>query len=266
VDVKFITILTDFGLLDGFVGSMRGVMLGIAPDAQIADLSHNIAPQNVEHGAFALARTVKYYPEGTIHVVVIDPGVGTTRRPIAARIGEQYYVAPDNGVLSFLYQQAEEQGSPLEVVHLDNPKYWLEEISNVFHGRDIFAPVGAHLANGVPLNELGTPIQDFVRIPSPEVETTPDGLRGQIISIDNFGNLITNLESQHLEDFQKLRVKVRDVEIDGLVQTFGKRQVGELVALIGDADDLWISVVNGSARKRLGAQVGDVVEILVDEQ
>ena len=261
--MKFITILTDFGLQDGFVGTMRGVMLGIAPDAQIADISHSISPQNILEGAYALSRTVQYYPEGTIHVVVIDPGVGTTRRPIAARIGKQYFVAPDNGVLTFIYQDAETRGIPLEVVHLDNPDYWLSEISNVFHGRDIFAPVGAYLANGVPLNEMGTPIQNAIRISLPEVESIESGLRGQILLIDNFGNLITNIKTHHLVDFQDLSVHVCGEEIGGLVKTFGKRAAGDLVALIGDANDLWISVVNGSARARLDAQVGDPVEILV---
>jgi S-adenosylmethionine hydrolase len=240
---------------------MKGVILDIAADAQIADISHGIAPQDVHQAAFVLARTAPYFPAGTVHVVVVDPGVGTERRPIAARIGKQNFVAPDNGVLTYIYQQAERRGEPIQVVHLDNPVYWLPEISNVFHGRDIFSPVGAHLTRGVPLLEVGHVIEDMVRIPLPQVEKVDGGLRGQVVLIDNFGNLLTNLERGHLEGFERLRFRIRGVEIGELSLTFGSRQPGDLVAVIGEENDLTISVVNGSARELLGAQVGDAVEV-----
>lgn len=259
--MKPITLLTDFGAEDGYVGVMKGVIYGIAPEAQIADISHNIAAQDVLQGAFVIDRSAPFYPAGTVHVIVVDPGVGTERRPIAARIGEYYYVAPDNGVLTYVIRRAESQGQAVEIVHLDNPDYWLPEISNVFHGRDIFAPAGAHLANGVPLSDLGSPVTDIVRLEPPTVEETGSGPRGQVVLIDNFGNLLTNLERGHLSGIQSPRVHIRDVEIEGLVDTFGERQPGDLVALIGEADDLWVSVVNGSAEEQLGAQVGDRVEV-----
>ncbi len=262
ISLKFITLLTDFGLQDGFVGVMRGVILSIAPDAQIADISHRISPQNVQEGSLALARTVKYYPKGCVHVVVVDPGVGTARRPIAAQMGDQYFVAPDNGVLSHVYDEAESNGMPIEMVHLNNPKYWLPKISNVFHGRDIFAPVGAHLANGIAISTLGSPIEDIIRINLTKVEIFHNGLKGQIVLIDNFGNLITNIESKNLDGFEKILIVLCGTEINGMAETFGERENGELIALIGDAQDLWISVVNGSACDRLGAKVGDTVEIL----
>jgi hypothetical protein len=262
--MQFITLMTDFGLRDGFVGVMKGVILGIASQAQIADLSHDIGAQDVLQGAFVLGRSVGYFPPGTVHVAVVDPGVGTQRRPVACRVGDAYCVGPDNGLFTYLFQQAERLGAPLEVVRLDRPEYWLPEISHVFHGRDIFAPVAAHLANGVPLSALGTPVQDAVRLELPPVEVIPGGLRGRVALIDYFGNLLTNIERQHLAPFgeRRLRVRLCGVEIEGLVVTFGSRPSGELVALFGEADDLQVSVVNGNARERLGAQVGDLVEVL----
>lgn len=260
--MKIITLLTDFGLQDGFVGTMRGVILRISPDAQIADISHQISPQNIREAGIALERTIKYYPKGTVHIIVVDPGVGTDRRPIAARLGDQYFVAPDNGVLSYVYQDAKTNVLPIEFIHLDNPKYWLEEISNVFHGRDIFAPVGAYLANGISLDELGSKIEDIILLDIPNVESSPKRIKGEIILIDNFGNLITNIEAKELERFENPLIHLCGLEIQGIVDTFGKRKDGELIALIGDAQDLWISVVNGSAEQKVNACVGDAIEIL----
>ncbi len=260
-----ITLLTDFGLRDGYAGVMKGVIWGIAPDAQIADLSHQIGAQNVMEGAIALGRTAPFFPAGTVHVAVVDPGVGTHRRPIAARLGQQYFVAPDNGLLTIVIEQAEAQNEPTEFVHLDNPRYWLAEVSNVFHGRDIFSPVGAHLANGVPLRELGAPISDPQRLALPRPQPIPGGWRGEVIQVDRFGNLATNLLRADLAPLGALRVRLAGKELRGLVKTFGERPVGELIALYGTHDDLIVSVVNGSAEKLLGAGVGQPVEVLTEE-
>jgi S-adenosyl-L-methionine hydrolase (adenosine-forming) len=265
VDLKIITLLTDFGLQDGFVGTMRGVILGIAPDTQIADISHSIKPQNIREASIALQRSVKYYSEGTVHIIVIDPGVGTARRPIAARLGSQFFVAPDNGVLTYVLKDARSKGLSIEFVHLDNPRYWLNEISNVFHGRDIFAPVGAHLANGISLDKLGSKIDDFILLDIPSIASYPKQIMGEIILIDNFGNLISNIEAKDLNRFDHPKIKICGIEIQGIEDTFGKRKEGELIALIGDAQDLWISVVNGNAEERTNAKIGDVIEILEDE-
>ena len=159
-----LSITTDFGNTNGFVGVMKGVIYGIAPDVKIVDISQLISPQNVFEGAYAMWRAVPFFPPGSVHVGVIDPGVGTERRPIGARLGNRYFIAPDNGLLTPLILDAEQNGDPVEFVHLDNPKYWLPKMSNTFHGRDIFAPTGAHLAAGVPLKELGTPITDPIRM------------------------------------------------------------------------------------------------------
>ena len=157
-----LTLTTDFGLKDGFVGTLKGVIWSICPSAQIADISHAIAPQNVLEGALVLGRAYAFFPAGTVHVAVVDPGVGTARRPLAARLGVHYFVGPDNGLFTPMFEDAEKNGWPLEIVHLTNRHYFLAEVSRTFHGRDIFAPVGAHLANGVPLAELG-PAYDRTR-------------------------------------------------------------------------------------------------------
>ena len=154
---RIITLTTDFGTRDGFVGVMKGVILNINPHANIVDITHDIAPQNIEQGAFLFANAVKYFPANVIHVVVVDPGVGSARRPIAVQLGKTFFVAPDNGVLSRITDHA---SLPIRVVHLTNPAYWLPRVSATFHGRDIFAPVAAHLSLGVPLDALGEPIDD----------------------------------------------------------------------------------------------------------
>jgi len=260
---QVLTLLTDFGLKDGNVGVMKGVIWQIAPHVQIADLSHQIAPQNVAEAALILFRSAPYFPPETIHVVVVDPGVGTQRRPIAARLGSQYFVGPDNGVVTMLLEHAEQQGWPIEFVHTDNPAYWLPEISHVFHGRDIFAPIGAHLAIGLNLKAIGTPINDPVRLNLPQPRRTPTGWQGEIIHIDHFGNVSSNIRKEHLGHPERLLIRVCGAEINGLVNTFGERPPGELVALYGSTGNLIFSVVNGNATQRLGAQPGDLVEVFI---
>jgi len=262
--LRVITLLTDFGLQDGYNGVMKGVIWGIAPGVQIADLTHSIQPQNVLEGALVLGRAAPYFPAGTIHVAIVDPGVGTHRRPIAAQLGVYYFVGPDNGLCTMLLKQAKSQGKPLQVVHLDQPEYWLPEISNVFHGRDIFAPVAAHLANGVPLADLGTPISDPALIEIPQPQRTERGWRGIILQIDVFGNLATNLGPQHfLTTGSDVQIHLGGEVIHGLVRAFGDGKPGELVALFDSSGMLDICVVNGNAAKRLQAQVGNPVEITI---
>ena len=260
--MSIISLLTDFGLRDGYVGVMKGVIWQIAPGIQIADISHNISPQNFLEGAIAWGRTVPYFPEGSVHIGVIDPGVGTNRRPIAARLGSHYFVFPDNGLISILLESAEKQDQPIEFVHLENPKYWLSEISNVFHGRDIFSPVGAHLAKGIQLTELGSPIDDPVRLEIPRPHSSPNGVHGEVISIDNFGNLASNIMQSDLDGLGAVSVHIAGFEIDGLVKTFGERAPGELIALYGTRADLLISIVNGNAAQYLKVNVGDSIEVV----
>jgi S-adenosylmethionine hydrolase len=257
-----ITLLTDFGIRDGYPGVMKGVIWKIAPEVQIADISHAIRPQNIYHGALALKRTTRYFPPGTIHVAVVDPGVGTARRPIGLHLGEHYYIGPDNGLFTLVLEQADELHEKIEIIHLDQPRYWLAEISHVFHGRDIFAPSAAHLAAGVLFSKLGTPIHDPVRLEISHPEPMAGGgLRGQVIEIDTFGNLATNLSDTDLQPMGEVRVKVGGRQIDGLVATFGDRPVGTLIALYGTSHDLIISVVNGDAAQTIDASIGDFVEV-----
>jgi S-adenosylmethionine hydrolase len=260
--MPIISLTTDFGIKDGFVGTMKGVIWGICPGAQIADISHSISAQNVLEGAFALWRAYPFFPAGSVHVAVVDPGVGTQRRPLAAHLGGHYFVVPDNGLLTPVFEDAEKNGWPLELVHLTNPKYFLAQVSRTFHGRDIFAPVGAHLANGVPLAELGPSITDPVRLPLLKPEKTPTGWRAHVTVVDVFGNLTTDLPAQALPEHASLTFKLRGREVNGMVTSYGHKQPGELIALVDSENYLELAVVNGSAAQMTGARVGDVVEVV----
>jgi S-adenosyl-L-methionine hydrolase (adenosine-forming) len=259
--LTIITLMTDFGLKDGNVGVMKGVIAGIAPQAQIVDISHLIGPQNIPEAALILARSTPYFPAGTIHVVVVDPGVGTARRPLAARMGDQFYLGPDNGTITMWLERLEAQGRPVAFYHLDRPEYWLPEVSHVFHGRDIFAPAAAHLATGVLIGQLGTLLGEPVRLQLPQPQPTASGLRGEVIHIDHFGNLATNIRAEHLPQKENITVSLCGVIIPGMVNTFGERPPGALVTLFGSTGNLIVSVVDGSAAESLHAKVGDIVNV-----
>jgi S-adenosylmethionine hydrolase len=259
--------MTDFGIKDGNVGVMKGVIWSICPTVQISDLSHMIPAQNIREAALIFARSVPYFPKDSIHVVVVDPGVGTQRRPMAAQIGDWLYVGPDNGTITGLLERAEQEGWRTKFVELTNKSYWLPVISHVFHGRDIFSPVAAHLANGVALTELGGSFADPVRLELPKPESTQDGWRGEVIHIDHFGNISTNIRGEHLGEAMKqkqnITVRLNEQMIQGMVNTFGERPAGELIALLGSTGNLGIAVVNGSALNLLGTKVGDRVEVIL---
>lgn len=266
---RIISILTDFGPSGVAVSEMKATILGLAPEVQIVDISHTIAAQNILEAAGILGRTPFYFPPGTIHIFVVDPGVGTARRPMAAQLGSQFFVGPDNGTLTLAIQRAEAEGHKPRFVALDRPEFWRPRISNVFHGRDIFAPVAANLARGVPFAAIGTPITDPVRLPVARPQRTSTGLTGEVsFIVKHFGNIFTNIDAQDIDnlkaDPRQLRFKVGGVEIQGLVRTFGDRQPGELVALIGSDDELIVAEVNGHAGDRLAVQVGDPIEVICD--
>ena len=258
---SIITLLTDFGHDDGTVAVMKGVILGIAPQARLVDISHGIGPQDVRAAAFVLGRTAPTFPEGTIHLVVVDPGVGTDRRPMAARLGPHFFVGPDNGAATRLIERTEGLGQATSFTQLDRPERWLARVSDVFHGRDLFAPVAAHLANGVSLEELGTPFHDPVRLPSSAPTAIAAGLRGEVEYVDHFGTLRTNVRREHCAGHDPTGVRLGGVEIEGLVRTFGERSAGELIAFWGSGDELCVAVVNGSAAARLAIGAGATVEI-----
>lgn len=263
--MKIITLTTDFGLRDGYVGVMKGVIWGICSDVRIVDITHHIPPQDINQGGIALQRIIPYFPANTIHIAVVDPGVGTNRKPIAAKVGSQFFVCPDNGLLSRVVHAGKQQGQEAIFFELNKSAYWLSEISHVFHGRDIFAPVGAHLASGVPLSEVGTPISDPILSPVPQPRLLENKIIGEVISIDNFGNLATNIMDFHLDQYQKnYTIKVKDTKINDIVKTFGERPQGNLVGLIGTQKDLMIASVNANAYDKIKASVGSKVEIFFD--
>ena len=261
-----ISLLTDFGLRDGNVGVMKGVIWGIAPDAQIADLSHSIAPQNIREASFTLLRSAFYFPMNSVHIVVVDPGVGTPRRPIALHIGEQYFVGPDNGVFTGVMEHADREGWSILAVHTDKSVYWGDEISHVFHGRDIFAPVGAHLAAGIPIEKFGAPIDDPIRLALPQPERTSTGWQAEVAHIDHFGNIYTSLRREHLGDSMQVSISLRDETVDSLVRAFGEAEPGALIALYSSTDYLMLSEVNGDAGARLAAEVGDPVDVVMNDE
>jgi S-adenosylmethionine hydrolase len=257
-----ISITTDFGEKDGFVGTMKGVIGKICPEAQIADITHEVPPQDILTGAIALWRAAPFFPPGSVHIAVVDPGVGTLRRPMAAQLGQQYVVGPDNGLFTPLIMDAERAGQTVHCVQLDNPEYWLPAVSRTFHGRDIFAPVGAYLACGVPLETLGTRFDDPVRLVLPQAERNAQGWRAHISVIDVFGNLTTDLPGAALEGRRDVTIQLCGRQVEGIVDSYGHRQAGELVALVDSEGFLEVAVVNGSAAKLLGAKLGEVVEVI----
>jgi S-adenosylmethionine hydrolase len=258
--MKLITLLTDFGTRDGYPAIMKGVILGIAPAVKIVDITHEVAPQDVREAAFTLARTAPWFPPGSVHVAVVDPGVGSARRALAARLGEQLYVTPDNGLISLVYHQTVQSGTAVELVQLDRPQFWLTQVSRSFHGRDVFAPVAAYLANGVPLNELGSPLTDPLLLPIAEPQQTSTGWQGEVIHIDHFGNLGCNLRQRHLAGLTQPVLKIAGHSAP-LVRAYADAQPGQLVALLDSAGWLSLAVVNGSAAQALGAKPGDAVEL-----
>jgi S-adenosylmethionine hydrolase len=250
-----ITLTTDFGQDDGYVGTMKGVILSIAPEVRIVDISHDISPQNIRQAAYVLSTAAPYFAPATVHVVVVDPGVGSARRPIAVSTDSARYVAPDNGVLSYALSELGAQA-----VQLDRPHYWLPVVSHTFHGRDIFSPVGAHLASGVTLDEVGTAITDAETFPLPRPQRLADGtVQGAVLHADRFGNLITDIPMSWLADGQGWSFEIAEQRIAGLGVTYAAVARGTLVALAGSEGMLEIAVREGSAAEVLGAGAGTEV-------
>lgn len=264
--MALITLLTDFGTRDEYVGVMKGVIAGINPDARVVDISHSIDPQDIVQGAFILAAAYPYFPAGTVHVAVVDPGVGTARRVLAVACGGHRLVAPDNGLLErVLARQAD-----IIAVCVENPRYFLKPVSDTFHGRDIFAPVAAHLAGGLPLTELGPVIdqQTMVTGVIPRWRfSTSTCLEGRVVALDRFGNLMTNIDAAGIDMLvrrfpgRQLTVELGDKRIDGLVNTYAGAEANRPVALIGSRGLLEIAVNRGNARQFLKADKNDVVRV-----
>ena len=243
--MSLVTLLTDFGTADYFVGAVKGAMLSVNSRAVIVDITHEIPPQDIEAGAFTLLAAYKTFPAGTIHVVVIDPGVGSERRPIIVSANEQFFVGPDNGLFTYIYDREPSH----RVVHVTSDRFFRPSVSSTFHGRDVFAPVAAALSSGVALEDFGAEINDPVRLPSLE---TP--LR--IIHIDRFGNCVTNITRA------EKNLVINGRTISEFRQFYGEGDDESLFAIVGSAGFIEISVNGGSAAKVLGARRGDAVSFI----
>jgi S-adenosylmethionine hydrolase len=226
----------------------------------LVDATHGIGPQNVREGAVVLADVAPWYPAGTIHVVVVDPGVGTSRRMIYAELGNQRLLAPDNGVLSRLMQKA-----PLRrALVLENRAFWLADVSSTFHGRDMLAPVAAHLARGAEPDQLGPPATDLVQLAWPEPVLAADRIEGEVLYVDSFGNLITNITAEHLAGRGPRAERIVECggrRIDGIQSAYGQSRAGDLVALVDSHGRLEVAVVNGNAAERVELHEGDAVVV-----
>jgi hypothetical protein len=277
-----VTLLTDFGEDDGYVGAMKGVILGIAPYARLVDITHQVAPQNIQQAASILSSVYKYYPAHTVHLVVVDPGVGSARRPIMLDTPAGRFVAPDNGVLTYIREQTDSWTAYI----LDRPEYWLPHPSHTFHGRDIFSPVVGHLATGVAPEKLGTRIESITRIQTPKLKIAPRTIQGEVVRIDHFGNALTNIRGlRWVGDDDTIEFLPPDVTdppaspirfkagstrvtfswhaLDGIKQTYGQVPVGQGLALIGSAGELEISVNQGRAQEKLSLREGDPVTLSI---
>ena len=246
-----ITLTTDFGTRDPWVGVMKGVILGICPGARLVDLSHDIAPQDALEGALCLEAAAGFFPSGTIHLAVVDPGVGGSRRPLALRAAGQCYVGPDNGLWSLAF----ERGGAVEAVELTAREYRLPAVSRTFHGRDLFAPAAAHLASGVPLDRLGPAVTDLVRLLLPLARHESGLIVGEVIGTDRFGNLLTTVTEEDLASLDASRglvVEIAGIRVGAPVSAYSAARPGAAGAIMGSAGRLEIFVREGSARLTLG--------------
>lgn len=255
-----ITLLSDFGLADAYVGIMKGVLLSIAPGTPLVDLTHEIPPQAVAVGALVLRSAVPYFPTGTVHLAVVDPGVGTARAPIAVRTATALLVGPDNGLLA---PAVAALGGALAVHDIANPTLLGQPASHTFHGRDVFAPAAAHLAAGIALERLGPARPGLVAPPLPDPVAAADGVHGVVVHVDRFGNLLTNLDRAAVRSFRlpALSVRVADMTTVPLRRTYGDVAPGELVALWSSWETIEIAVRDGNAAARLGLGRGAAVTV-----
>ena len=248
---RIITLLTDFGLRDHFVAAMKGVMLGLNPDLTLVDVSHFIPPQDIFSGAFTLGQTYSCFPQGTIHLAVVDPGVGTARRAMAVSAGGHFFVAPDNGLLTYVLNDQESFAAH----EITAEHYFRKPVSSTFHGRDVFAPIAAWISRGIPLHQLGPALRDpvLLKIPAP-VRVQEALIQGTILAVDQFGNLITNLLPDEVPHTSRILAGKR--EITSFRTAYGEGLPGEVFAVPGSTGYLEIAVKNGSAAAELNLKAG----------
>jgi len=264
-----ITLTSDFGSKDSFAASMKGVILRINPQAQIVDLSHEINPQDIWEAAFTLKTAYDYFPKGTVHLAVVDPGVGTGRRPIVVVTESYYFVGPDNGLFSLVYQESER----VRVHHITASHYFLPNPGRTFHGRDIFAPVAAWLAKGIPSGNFGEEIEDYVKLNVPVPKKAPNVIEGHVIHIDRFGNCITNIEYTDIqslipegENIGPLSITAAGKEVKGLKRFYAEAAPGEPGAIINSSGYLEIFMFKQNARTSLSLKRGEAVRVVLQPQ
>jgi len=262
VSVPIVTFISDFGRDDWFVGVVHGAIAAPCPAARIVDLAHEVPPGDVERASFILEAAAADFPAGTVHLVVVDPGVGTARRALAVRAGEQMFVGPDNGVLDWAL------GRPgAEVRALEEARYFRHPVSRTFHGRDVFGPVAGHLAAGVAFESLGPAVRDPVRLAHEPPEFRDGSLRGRVVFVDRFGNALTNLTLAALGSAfpaapeHTLQVRIHSRRVAGVTRSYGDAPLGTLVAILGSSGRLELAEVGGSAASRWGIGPGDRVEV-----
>ena len=257
--MRLITLTTDFGTRDWFVGTMKGVILGIQPRARIVDLTHEIAGGEVRAGAFALMASYSFFPRSTVHVAVIDPGVGGPRRAMAVQTANYFFIGPDNGVLSFALRREQ-----IKSIHaLENEKYFLKPVSRTFHGRDIFAPVAAHLSRGVSIQEFGPRLKDFVKLAWPRLRIRDGEVQGEIVHVDRFGNLITNIDAESLRVFgdEPCEILAKRKRLCFIAPCYGAVRAGRPLAVPGSTGFLEIAVNGASAAAKFSLRLGDQVGV-----
>lgn len=262
---RIMTLLTDFGLCDHYVGSMKGVILSINPEVNLVDITHMIPPQDIHSAAFTLAHSYRYFPFGTIHLAVVDPGVGTDRKALAVAAGEHFFVAPDNGILTYILDCETE----ISIYEVTADHYFHKPVSSTFHGRDVFAPIAAWISRDVPLYQLGPEITEPVRLKVPALTKVRDALiQGSIIAVDVFGNLITNLKPEDLPVYsshgaRKCKILAAGKEITSFRKTYGEGSLGELFVVPGSTEYLEIVMRNGSAASALNVTPGTPIGVVL---
>jgi S-adenosylmethionine hydrolase len=260
-----ITLTTDFGLTEHYVGAMKGVIYSINPTVQLVDITNAVQSFDVLDGAIAISQAYSYFPKDTVHVVVVDPGVGGTRRPIIANAGQYLFVAPDNGVLSLVYEREER----VTVRHITSDHYFHQPVSNTFHGRDIFAPVAAYLSKGVDTAKFGEEITDFVRFAAPKPKAIAvNQWKGIVLKTDKFGNLVTNITPKDIPQIfdgssNTFKITVGKTEVTKLCSSYSQGAQGELFAILGSAGFLEISANKGAASRLAGADKGSEVAVTI---
>lgn len=262
---RVVTFTTDFGLIEHYVGAMKGVISSINPHARLVDITNGVQSFDVLDGAIAISQSYHYFPPYTVHIVVVDPGVGGPRRPILAIAGQHFFVAPDNGILSLVYEREER----VSVRHITSEHYFRQPVSNTFHGRDVFAPVAAYVSKGVEITKFGDEIKDYVRFVAPRPKASgPNAWKGVVLKIDKFGNLITNITAGDVPElFQAVppafKLTVGKAEVTQVRTSYSQGTQGEVFAVVGSAGFLEVCTNRGPASRVVGAEKGSEVSLVL---